>query len=99
MSREQPSSPDETFHLSVCFSGRVQGVGFRYETLQIAKGFDVTGSVRNLPDGRVQLEAEGTEEEVQAFVREVEDQLGPYIRHAEKRASRQKQKFFNFTIH
>src|SRR5215813_12067767 len=38
------------------FTGRVQGVGFRYQTLQLAKGFEVSGWVMNLPDGRVQLE-------------------------------------------
>ncbi|MEE3179555.1 MAG: acylphosphatase [Verrucomicrobiota bacterium] len=37
----------------VIFSGRVQGVGFRYTTREIATGFDVVGAVRNLPDGTV----------------------------------------------
>src|SRR5215470_10194518 len=46
-----PGSSCERF-----FSGRVQGVGFRYQTLQLAKGFEVSGWVMNLPDGRVQLE-------------------------------------------
>lgn len=40
----------------ILYSGRVQGVGFRYTTKQIASGYDVTGSVKNLPDGRVQLQ-------------------------------------------
>jgi acylphosphatase len=94
-----PGQPlDETFHETVYFSGHVQGVGFRYQTLQVAKGFEVTGYVRNLPDGRVVLEAEGGEKEVTAFVAEVEDQLAGYIKHAEKRVGRQKQKFFSFTI-
>jgi acylphosphatase len=35
---------------------------------QVAKGFDITGSVRNLPDGRVELQAAGEEEEVRAFL-------------------------------
>jgi acylphosphatase len=53
--------------VTVLFSGRVQGVGFRITVRQIACGYDVTGTVRNLPDGRVELVAEGTRAELQAF--------------------------------
>jgi acylphosphatase len=49
----------------------VQGVGFRFTVRHIAKGFDVTGWVRNLPDGRVELRVTGDEEEVRAFVKGV----------------------------
>ena len=42
----------------VYFSGQVQGVGFRYTVMRIASTLEVTGHVRNLPDGRVQLIAE-----------------------------------------
>ena len=52
--------------LRVYYSGRVQGVGFRWTTLQIAKEFEVTGTVRNLRDGRVQLDVCGLE--VQQFL-------------------------------
>lgn len=98
MSAAQPSDPPNVFHQTVFFTGHVQGVGFRYQTVQIAKGFEVTGYVKNLPDGRVNLEAEGTEREVLGFVAEVEDQLSGYVKHAEKRSSVQKQRFFEFTI-
>jgi acylphosphatase len=54
--------------IQVFYEGNVQGVGFRYSVKQIAKGFDVTGSVRNLPDGRVELLATGEEDEVRAYV-------------------------------
>jgi acylphosphatase len=54
--------------IQVFYEGNVQGVGFRYSVRQIAKGFDITGSVRNLPDGRVELLATGEEDEVRAFV-------------------------------
>ena len=43
----------------VLYSGRVQGVGFRFSSKQIARGFDVCGWVKNLPDGRVELLADG----------------------------------------
>ena len=45
--------------MQVFYSGRVQGVGFRYTAKSVATGFEVTGTVRNLPDGAVAVEAEG----------------------------------------
>jgi acylphosphatase len=57
--------------LQVFYEGRVQGVGFRFTVRDIAKGFDVTGWVRNLPDGRVELQATGNEAEVRAFLDQV----------------------------
>jgi acylphosphatase len=59
--------------LQVFYEGHVQGVGFRFTVRQIAKGFDVTGWVRNLPDGRVELQATGEEDEVRAFVDRIAD--------------------------
>ena len=52
----------------VYYSGRVQGIGFRYTAREVACGYEVTGFVRNLPDGRVEMAAEGDEEEVAAFL-------------------------------
>ncbi|HEX4631589.1 MAG TPA: acylphosphatase [Chthoniobacterales bacterium] len=54
--------------VQVFYEGNVQGVGFRWSVRNIAKGFDVTGSVRNLRDGRVELQATGEDEEVHAFL-------------------------------
>lgn len=51
----------------IYYEGRVQGVGFRYTLRQIANGFDVTGTVRNLPDGRVELCVSGDAREVADF--------------------------------
>lgn len=65
----------------ILFSGRVQGVGFRYSTRQIACGFEVTGFVRNLVDGRVEVIAEGDEGEINAFLQGIRDsELGSYLR-------------------
>lgn len=72
-------------HVVAYFSGRVQGVGFRYAALQVAKQFEVCGFVQNLPDGRVLLEAEGEEDEVNAFISEVESEMSAYIRKKECR--------------
>jgi acylphosphatase len=54
--------------LQVFYEGHVQGVGFRWSVRDVAKGFDVTGWVRNLPDGRVELQITGEENEVRAFL-------------------------------
>ena len=53
--------------MQVIYSGNVQGVGFRYTVRHVASGFDVTGTVRNRPDGAVELLAEGAKDELGAF--------------------------------
>jgi acylphosphatase len=53
--------------MQIFYSGCVQGVGFRYTAKTVATGFEVTGIVRNLPDGRVELIAGGAREELEAF--------------------------------
>jgi acylphosphatase len=59
--------------MTVRYSGRVQGVGFRYTAKTVATGFDIRGTVRNLPDGTVELAAEGTREELEAFRAAIRD--------------------------
>jgi len=54
--------------LQVFFEGHVQGVGFRWTVRHVAKGFDLTGWVRNLIDGRVEMQVNGEEAEVRAFL-------------------------------
>jgi acylphosphatase len=67
--------------LQVFYEGHVQGVGFRFTVRHIAKGFDVTGWVRNLPDGRVELQVSGDQEEVRAFLDQVaQGELRSFIR-------------------
>jgi acylphosphatase len=67
--------------MTIFYSGTVQGVGFRYTTKALAAGFEITGTVRNLPDGRVELIAEGEREELGAFQQAVrESELGHFIR-------------------
>jgi acylphosphatase len=51
----------------IFYSGHVQGVGFRYTVKTVAAGFETTGTVRNLLDGRVELVAEGARAELEAF--------------------------------
>jgi acylphosphatase len=54
--------------VQVFYEGNVQGVGFRWSVRHAAKGFDVTGWVRNLSDGRVELQVTGEEDEVRALL-------------------------------
>lgn len=87
-----------TIHQKVHFSGRVQGVGFRYHTSRIAREFEVTGYVRNLEDGRVLLEACGYRDEVEAFIAEIEDRLSVFIRKTEKESVQNGESFSGFEI-
>lgn len=66
----------------VYFSGRVQGVGFRYTCHSIACGFAVGGYVRNLPDGRVELLTEGEPSEIDSFMSAIHFEMGSYIKDA-----------------
>jgi acylphosphatase len=67
--------------LQILFEGSVQGVGFRWSVKQVAKGFDLVGWVRNLPDGRVELQASGEEPEVRAFIEAIgQSELRAHIR-------------------
>ena len=67
--------------MRVLYTGHVQGVGFRYTARQVATGFEVTGLVRNLPDGRVELVAEGDRDELEAYRAAIRDAgLGVFIR-------------------
>ncbi|MCT4797420.1 acylphosphatase [Exiguobacterium profundum] len=54
-------------------SGRVQGVGFRFFSQETAQRFGIKGWVRNLSDGTVELHAEGTEQEIDAFEQTLKD--------------------------
>ena len=59
--------------MRILYSGNVQGVGFRYTVKSTATGYEVTGTVRNLPDGQVELVAEGARDELEAFRQGVRD--------------------------
>ena len=63
----------------VVYTGRVQGVGFRYTTCHVATKFDVVGFVKNLPDGRVQLVVEGEPAEIEKFLTGVDQAMAAKI--------------------
>lgn len=71
----------------IFYTGRVQGVGFRYTVRQLAAGYEVAGWVKNLTDGRVELLAAARDaEELSAFLTELRENsaVAHYIREVEE---------------
>ena len=89
---------NEVYHETVFFTGHVQGVGFRYAVLQVAREFEVSGFAANLLAGRVQVEAEGAEPEVRAFVEAVGERMHGFIRKTERKSGWQKPEYNGFII-
>ena len=78
-----PSSPDLSccVHRRQCyFRGRVQGVGFRYTASNIALQHNISGYVRNLPDGRVELVMEGSDQEMDQVIQALNSRMNDFIR-------------------
>lgn len=84
--------------VEVLYRGRVQGVGFRATTRHLAAGFRVTGYVKNLPDGQVRVVAEGTHDEIERFLAEVEEELDRYIAATERQTGPATDEFDGFQI-
>lgn len=85
--------------MQVLYSGSVQGVGFRYTVKTVASGFELTGTVRNLPDGRVDLVAEGGREELHAFRQAIREAgLDHFIKQEEVKWSEASNEFRGFEI-
>jgi acylphosphatase len=98
---EKASAPEgkaENQRRQVFYSGRVQGVGFRATTRNLAQGFAVTGFVKNLADGRVQLVVEGKPKEVEAFLAAIRKKMGDNIVKAEESTSAATGEFEQFDI-
>jgi len=81
------------------FTGRVQGVGFRYTAAEIARGLPVTGYVRNERDGSVELLAEGPAEAVDILLETIrESRLGSLIRHLHTESQPPSDRYSSFSI-
>jgi acylphosphatase len=80
------------------FSGQVQGVGFRYTAQVIARRHVVTGFVRNLPDGRVELVIEGEESQMQQVLLEIGQRMKDFIRERADDVSAATGEFKGFSI-
>lgn len=64
----------------VIFIGRVQGVGFRYTAHRIAHRHQLAGFVRNLPDGTVEMFAQGTARDIDDCIQDINEYFGDYLR-------------------
>lgn len=67
----------------IYYSGKVQGVGFRYIVKDLAEGFRITGWVKNLQDGRVEILAELEEDILKDFLKKIRGNFSGYIRDVE----------------
>ncbi len=85
--------------MQIFYSGNVQGVGFRYTVKSVATGFEITGTVRNLLDGRVEVVAEGAPNELEAFRQAIrESGLEHFIRQEEVKWTESQNEFRGFEI-
>ena len=83
---------------TVHFSGHVQGVGFRYTAQEIARRYDVTGYVRNLDDGRVELVAEGESSKIDGLIASICERMGQYVRKVHQHTDAPTGEFARFEI-
>ena len=82
----------------IIFIGRVQGVGFRFTAYRIAGRYQLTGFVRNLPDGTVEMLAQGSAEDIDDCIRDVKEYFTGYIREIRIEEIPLKPRYTNFNI-
>ena len=80
------------------FTGRVQGVGFRYTTQNLAMQYNVNGYVKNTRDGKVELVVEGPDEEMDHLIEALQDRMNGFIRNAAIETSPATGEFHEFDI-
>lgn len=99
MAEPQPDRPAHAHQRrQVFYEGRVQGVGFRYTTREIAGRYQVSGYVQNLSDGRVGLVAEGEPAELDGFLTSIAERMRRYVTHIDSRTSPATGEFIQFEI-
>jgi acylphosphatase len=89
---------DSLVRQTIHFAGEVQGVGFRYTALQVATSYPVTGFVRNLPNGQVEMVVEGKRESVDAFVNALAFRMRNHIHQSTVESSSVTGEFDGFNI-
>ena len=80
------------------FSGRVQGVGFRYSTNEIAKRFAVKGTVENCEDGQVKVVVEADSREIDRFIEALKSLPAGRIKNMERFDLAPSHEFTNFSV-
>lgn len=83
----------------VFYTGRVQGVGFRYTAEQMALEASLTGWVKNISDGRVELVCEGAKDSIDQYLADLKScHLGPFIKKVDVRWEPPTGEFLDFTV-
>jgi len=82
----------------IVFSGEVQGIGFRYTANRIAGRYNVTGFVRNLPDGDVEMLIQGPEQDIANCIADIQDSFRGYIRDTQIDPAPPNPRYTNFRI-
>lgn len=82
----------------IIFSGRVQGVGFRFTARRIAQRYELSGFVRNLPDGTVEMFAQGDAEDVTCCLRDIGEAFAGYVRNAKTEDALPDARYDGFSI-
>ena len=89
----------EACRAHIFYSGRVQGVGFRYTAERLALGLRLTGWVKNLSDNRVELLCEGPKETIEELLRRIrESAVGRYIQKADCSWEKPTHEFQDFRV-
>ena len=88
----------EKMRATAGFRGHVQGVGFRYTTIDVARRFAVEGYVRNASDGTVEVVAEGARDEVERFIEAIRNEMSYYVGEVKLSWSPATNEFRNFTV-
>lgn len=88
----------KTVSVRAIFSGYVQGVGFRYTADHYASKLNVSGTVKNLADGTVELYAQGTQESVDTLINSLKNHFGQYVHHVDVQPLETQKTFSRFQI-
>jgi acylphosphatase len=84
--------------LRIIYSGRVQGVGFRFRARLLSEHHLIGGQVKNLPDGRVELVVQGEPEEIDRFRKSIRSEMGRLIHGEEEHDVENAPNYSNFNI-
>ena len=87
-----------TTQAHIFYSGTVQGIGFRYTVERFASELKLTGWVRNLSDGRVEILTEGRKDDIEKFYQQIDTRFEGYIKEKKIFFAPSERKFKDFRI-